>query len=65
MTRALLALGSNLGDRVRYLQDAVAMLPDVDAVSRATITVRAAAREIRDSARMVARAVLSPAAVGR
>jgi 2-amino-4-hydroxy-6-hydroxymethyldihydropteridine diphosphokinase len=33
VTRALLALGSNLGDRVRYLQDAVAMLPDVDAVS--------------------------------
>jgi hypothetical protein len=38
---------------------------DVDAVSRATITVRAAAREIRDSVPMVARAVLSPAAVGR
>ena len=36
---------------------------DVDAVSRATITIRAAAREIRDSARMVARAVLSPSAV--
>ena len=33
MTRALLALGSNLGDRVRYLQDAVALLPDVVAVS--------------------------------
>ena len=33
MTRALLALGSNLGDRVRYLQDAVALLPDVAAVS--------------------------------
>ena len=33
MTRALLALGSNLGDRVRYLQDAVALLPDVEAVS--------------------------------
>ena len=36
---------------------------DVDAVSRATITVRAAAREIRESARMVARAVLTPADV--
>ena len=36
---------------------------DVDAVSRATITIRAAAREIRDSARMVARAVLSPSAI--
>ena len=33
MTRALLAVGSNLGDRVRYLQDAVALLPDVEAVS--------------------------------
>ena len=33
MTRALLALGSNLGDRVRYLQDAVALLPDLAAVS--------------------------------
>jgi transcriptional regulator of nitric oxide reductase len=33
---------------------------DVDVVSRATITVRAAAREIRESARMVARAVLDP-----
>ncbi len=35
---------------------------DVDAVSRATITIRAAAREVRDSARMVARAVLTPGA---
>jgi 2-amino-4-hydroxy-6-hydroxymethyldihydropteridine diphosphokinase len=33
VTRALLALGSNLGDRVRYLQDAVALLPDLVAVS--------------------------------
>ena len=33
MTRALVALGSNLGDRVRYLQDAVALLPDLVAVS--------------------------------
>jgi 2-amino-4-hydroxy-6-hydroxymethyldihydropteridine diphosphokinase len=33
VTRALLALGSNLGDRVRYLQDAVAMMPDLIAVS--------------------------------
>jgi 2-amino-4-hydroxy-6-hydroxymethyldihydropteridine diphosphokinase len=29
MTRVLLALGSNLGDRVRYLQDAVGLLPDL------------------------------------
>ena len=33
MTRALLALGSNLGDRARYLQDAVALLADVVATS--------------------------------
>jgi transcriptional regulator of nitric oxide reductase len=33
---------------------------DVDAVSRATISIRAAAREIRESSRMVARAVLKP-----
>jgi transcriptional regulator of nitric oxide reductase len=33
---------------------------DVDVTSRATISVRAAAREIRESARMVARAVLKP-----
>jgi NosR/NirI family transcriptional regulator, nitrous oxide reductase regulator len=38
---------------------------DIDAVSRATITIRAAAREVRDSARMVARAVLDPATVPR
>jgi transcriptional regulator of nitric oxide reductase len=38
---------------------------DIDAVSRATITIRAAAREVRDSARMVARAVLNPADVPR
>ena len=36
---------------------------DVDIMSRATITVRAAAREIRDASRMVARAVLKPDAV--
>ncbi len=33
MARAFLALGSNLGDRVAYLRDAVAALPDVVAVS--------------------------------
>lgn len=31
--RALLALGSNLGDRARYLRDAVAAIPDIVAVS--------------------------------
>jgi transcriptional regulator of nitric oxide reductase len=49
----------------KSIRDRFEMGADVDAVSRATITVRAAAREIRDSARMVARAVLSPSAVGR
>ena len=34
---------------------------DLDAISRATITVRAAAREIRESSRIVARALLTPA----
>lgn len=38
---------------------------DIDATSRATITVRAAAREIRESARMIARAVLRPEDVKR
>ncbi len=38
---------------------------DVPIMSRATITVRAAAREIRDASRMVAKAVLSPDAVSR
>jgi transcriptional regulator of nitric oxide reductase len=38
---------------------------DVDLTSRATITVRAAAREIREASRMVARAVLTPDAVKR
>jgi 2-amino-4-hydroxy-6-hydroxymethyldihydropteridine diphosphokinase len=33
VTRAFLALGSNLGDRERYLRDAVAGIPDVVAVS--------------------------------
>ncbi|MDH3708054.1 MAG: 2-amino-4-hydroxy-6-hydroxymethyldihydropteridine diphosphokinase [Acidimicrobiia bacterium] len=33
MTRALLGLGSNLGDREALLRDAVAALPDVVAVS--------------------------------
>ena len=36
---------------------------DVDIVSRATITVRAAARTIRESSRSVARALLTPEAV--
>ena len=36
---------------------------DVDLMSRATISVRAAAREIRESSRMVARAVLTAGAL--
>jgi transcriptional regulator of nitric oxide reductase len=38
---------------------------DVDAVSRASLTINSAARAIRDSSRMVARALLSPDAVKR
>jgi 2-amino-4-hydroxy-6-hydroxymethyldihydropteridine diphosphokinase len=34
VTRAFLGLGSNLGDRLAYLRDAVAAIPDVVAVSR-------------------------------
>jgi 2-amino-4-hydroxy-6-hydroxymethyldihydropteridine diphosphokinase len=33
VTRAILAFGSNLGDRVAYLRDAVAALPDLVEVS--------------------------------
>jgi transcriptional regulator of nitric oxide reductase len=49
----------------KSIRDRFEVGADVDAVSRATITIRAAAREIRDSARLVARAVLSPASAGR
>ena len=38
---------------------------DVDAVSRATLTINSAARAVRDSSRMVARALLTPDAVKR
>jgi 2-amino-4-hydroxy-6-hydroxymethyldihydropteridine diphosphokinase len=34
MTRAFLGLGSNLGDRLAYLREAVAAIPDVVRVSR-------------------------------
>lgn len=47
----------------KSIRDKFAFGEDIDAVSRATITVRAAAREIRESARMVARSVLNPSAV--
>jgi hypothetical protein len=36
---------------------------DVDAVSRASLTINSASRAIRDSSRMVARALLTPDAV--
>ncbi len=38
---------------------------DVDAVSRASLSVNSAARAIRDSSRLVARALLDPSAVKR
>jgi NosR/NirI family transcriptional regulator, nitrous oxide reductase regulator len=47
----------------KSIRDRFEIGQDVDVVSRATITVRAAAKEIRESARMVARSVLTPAAV--
>ena len=34
MARAFLGLGSNLGDRLAFLRDAVASIPDVVSVSR-------------------------------
>jgi transcriptional regulator of nitric oxide reductase len=46
--------------RGKSIRDKFEVGQDVDVTSRATISVRAAAREIRDSARMVARAVLKP-----
>ena len=47
----------------KSIRDKFEVGQDVDVVSRATITVRAAAREIRESSRMVARAVLSPSSL--
>ena len=47
----------------KSIRDRFEVGQDVDLTSRATITVRAAAREIRESSRMVARVVLTPAAV--
>ena len=38
---------------------------DVDAVSRASLSINSAARAIRDSSRMMARALLTPDAVKR
>jgi transcriptional regulator of nitric oxide reductase len=49
----------------KSIRDPFIVGKDVDAVSRATITVRAAAQAIRDSARLVARAVLKPESITR
>ncbi len=45
----------------KSIRDRFEVGEDVDVTSRATITVRAAARELRESSRLVARAVLNPA----
>ncbi|MFN7981803.1 MAG: FMN-binding protein [Vicinamibacterales bacterium] len=47
----------------KSIRDKFEVGQDVDVTSRATISVRAAAREIREASRMVARAVLTPSAV--
>jgi transcriptional regulator of nitric oxide reductase len=46
--------------RGKSIRDPFIVGKDVDIVSRATITVRAAARTIRESSRIVARALLKP-----
>lgn len=47
----------------KSIRDPFVVGEDLDAVSRATITVRAAAREIRESSRIVAKALLTPNAL--
>lgn len=47
----------------KSIRDRFEVGQDVDLTSRATITVKAAAREIREASRMVARVVLTPGAV--
>lgn len=49
----------------KSIRDAFRVGADVDAVSRASLSVNSAARAIRDSSRMVARALLTPDAVKR
>jgi transcriptional regulator of nitric oxide reductase len=49
--------------RGKSIRDRFEVGQDVDVTSRATISVRAAAREIREASRMVARAVLTPDAL--
>jgi transcriptional regulator of nitric oxide reductase len=48
--------------RGKNIRDAFKVGADIDAVSRATMTVSSAARAIRNSARRVARQLLTPAA---
>lgn len=47
----------------KSIRDPFRVGADVDAVSRATLTINSATRAIRDSSRMVARALLDPNAV--
>jgi len=49
----------------KSVRDKFVVGADVDAVSRATLSINSAARAIRDSSRMVARALLNPEAVKR
>jgi transcriptional regulator of nitric oxide reductase len=49
----------------KSIRDAFRVGADVDAVSRASLSINSAARAIRDSSRMVARALLTPDAVKR
>lgn len=46
--------------RGKSIRDRFEVGQDVDVTSRATISVRAAAREIREASRMVAKAVINP-----
>lgn len=47
----------------RNIRDPFRVGADVDAVSRATISINSAARAVRDSSRLIARALLTPDAV--
>ena len=58
--RSTLELAEHFGVAPKSIRDRFEVGQDVDLTSRATITVRAAAREIRESSRIVARAVLKP-----
>ena len=49
----------------KSIRDAFRVGADVDAVSRASISINSAARAIRDSSRIAARALLNPDAVKR